>query len=113
MGETPKVERSATRRDSGVAAYVAYRDAEHIENPAVHAAYDRLGARFSAITQLLRARTRAGVSQQGLAEAMGTTRSAVSRLESGKHSPSVDTLSDAAAALGYELQIKFVKRRRG
>ncbi|MEW6217030.1 MAG: helix-turn-helix transcriptional regulator, partial [Candidatus Bipolaricaulota bacterium] len=61
--------------------------------------------------KLLAARTRAGVTQQEVAAAMGTTRSAVSRLESpGKHSPSVKTLIKYARAVGCDIEIGLVPR---
>jgi transcriptional regulator with XRE-family HTH domain len=44
---------------------------------------------------------------------MGVTQSVVGRLEGGRHSPSVDTLAQFAAAAGYELRIAFVKPRQG
>ena len=49
-------------------------------------------------------------------ERMGTQPPAVARLESalssGKHSPSIDTLKRYAEAVGCELQIQLVPRRR-
>lgn len=51
-------------------------------------------------------RTRAGLSQQELAERMGTTLRTVNRLESGQHPlPSIKTLRRFAAALGGRLTI--------
>jgi transcriptional regulator with XRE-family HTH domain len=41
---------------------------------------------------------------------MGTTKSAVSRLESARrHAPSLSTLRRYAKAVGYELQVKLVR----
>lgn len=63
-------------------------------------------------------RTRAGITQEELASRMGTSVSAISRLESGFHVPSLDTLRKLAAALGGRVKIDIVgivslKRRDG
>ena len=75
--------------------------------------YEALGPEFELLRQMLGARTKAGLSQAAVAERMGTHAPAITRLESalssGKHSPSIDTLKRYAEAVGYELQIKFVK----
>jgi DNA-binding XRE family transcriptional regulator len=53
-------------------------------------AHDALELGCEVAGQLLRARSRAGLTQDAVAERMGTTKSAVSRLESaGKHAPSL------------------------
>src|SRR5438552_15407351 len=79
----------------------------------VRAEYEALGPEFELLRQMLGARTKAGLSQADVAERMGTHAPAITRLESalssGKHSPSIDTLKQYAEAVGYELQIKFVK----
>lgn len=50
-------------------------------------------------------RTRRGVTQRELARRMGTSETAVARLESGFHLPSTETLRRLAAALGGRLTI--------
>jgi transcriptional regulator with XRE-family HTH domain len=61
---------------------------------------------------LLRARTKAGLTQDAVAERMGTTKSAVSRLEgAGKHAPSLSTLRKYALAVGCELQVRLVPQK--
>ena len=76
------------------------------------AAYDALDEEFSALDALLTARKEAGLTQAQVAERMGTTTSAVSRLEaslaSEKHSPSFATLRKYAAACGKSLRISLV-----
>jgi hypothetical protein len=54
------------------------------------------------------------VSPGGGAARVGTTQSAIARLESGarKHSPSIATLQRYARALGYRVEIRLVKARR-
>jgi transcriptional regulator with XRE-family HTH domain len=67
---------------------------------------------YQVIDQLLKARARAGLTQDAVAERMGTTKSAVSRLEgSGKHSPSIGTLRRYAKAVGCDLQVRLVPHK--
>jgi DNA-binding XRE family transcriptional regulator len=75
-------------------------------------AYDALAPEYALVNQMLSARAKAGLTQDAVAERMGTTKSAISRLESaGKHAPSIATLKRYADAVGYELEVKFVRRR--
>lgn len=61
---------------------------------------------------MLKARTRAGLTQDAVADRMGTTKSAVSRLEAiGKHSPSLATLKRYAQAVGCDRRVKFVPQK--
>ena len=76
-------------------------------------AYDALEAEYALAHEMLSARTRAGLTQEAVADSMGTTKSAVSRLESAaKHTPSLATLERYASAVGCELRIKLVPHKR-
>jgi DNA-binding XRE family transcriptional regulator len=75
-------------------------------------AYDALELEYKVASQMLRARARAGLTQDAVAEKMGTTKSAISRLESaGKHAPSLATLKRYAQAVGCDLQVKLVPQK--
>lgn len=75
-------------------------------------AYNALEAEYRLIDEMLRARTRAGLTQDAVADRMGTTKSAVSRLEAiGKHSPSLATLKRYAEAVGCDLRVKLVRQK--
>jgi DNA-binding XRE family transcriptional regulator len=52
--------------------------------------------------QIREHRTRAGLTQEALAEKSGLPQSHISRLESGQHSPTAKTLEKIAVALGAE-----------
>lgn len=80
---------------------------------AVRKAYDELHDEFAFLDEVLKARAAAGLTQAEVAARVGTTQSAIARLESGarKHSPSIATLQRYAQALGYRLEIKLVKGR--
>ena len=75
-------------------------------------AYADLELEYQVAGQMLKARTRAGLTQDAVAERMGTTKSAISRLESaGKHAPSLSTLERYATAVGCDLQVKLVPHK--
>ncbi|HRE17911.1 MAG TPA: helix-turn-helix transcriptional regulator [Rhodocyclaceae bacterium] len=75
-------------------------------------AYEALALEYELASQMLKARARAGLTQDAVAERMGTTKSAISRLESaGKHAPSLATLKRYAQAVGCELQVKLVPHK--
>jgi len=73
------------------------------------AAYAESADEYELVRELLAARAKAGLTQEQVAVSMGTTKSAVSRLEgAGKHSPSVGTLKKYARAVGCEVEIRLV-----
>jgi transcriptional regulator with XRE-family HTH domain len=81
-----------------------------LERTDVKTEYDRLDEEFQFLDEFLKARAAAGVTQAEVAERIGTTQSAVARLESGrgKHSPSIATLEKYAHALGCRLELRLV-----
>lgn len=75
-------------------------------------AYDALALEYQIADQMLRARSRAGLTQDAVAQRMGTTKSAVSRLEgAGKHAPSLATLKRYAEAVGCEISVELVPQK--
>ena len=85
-----------------------------LSRPEVKAAYDAAVEEFAFLDEVLRARAESGLTQAEVAQRIGTTQSAIARLESAepKHSPSIATLQKYAKALGYTVQVKLVKERR-
>ena len=74
-------------------------------------AYNDLEDEYTLVREMLSARSKSGLTQEAVAELMGTTKSAVSRLESaGKHAPSLTTLKKYARAVGCDLKIKFIPK---
>lgn len=73
--------------------------------------YEKLSEEFEFLDEILKARSAAGLTQADIAARIGTTQSAIARLESaaGRHSPSIATLQRYASALGYRLQVRLVK----
>ena len=80
----------------------------------VKAEYENLADEFSLLDEFLKARAAQGLTQAQVAEKIGTTQSAVARMESGsgKHSPSLATLAKYADALGCKLEVRLIRRPR-
>ncbi|HJW40318.1 MAG TPA: helix-turn-helix transcriptional regulator [Rhizomicrobium sp.] len=79
-----------------------------LKDPEVRREYDALEEEFALIGELLKARTRAKLTQAQVARRMGTSQSAVARLESGR-SPSLASLRKYAKATGSKVEIKLSK----
>ena len=72
-------------------------------------AYAESAEECELVRELLAARAKAGLTQEQVAASMGTTKSAVSRLEAvGKQSPSVSTLKKYARAVGCAVEMRLV-----
>jgi transcriptional regulator with XRE-family HTH domain len=83
-------------------------------NAEVKAEFKALSDEFALLDEFLKARAAQGLTQAQVAEKIGTTQSAVARMESGhgKHSPSLATLSKYAQALGCKLEVRLVRSAR-
>ncbi len=81
---------------------------EMLSDPEVRGAYDAMADEFDLARELIAARVRAGLTQAELADRMGTTQSAVARIEGGKRLPSVKTLLRYAEATGCRALVKLV-----
>lgn len=58
--------------------------------------------------QIIReARQRMGLTQQELAEQLGTTQSVITRWETGQRSPTLETVTRAVRACGLDLTVKL------
>jgi transcriptional regulator with XRE-family HTH domain len=75
--------------------------------------YEHLDEEFCLLDAFLKARAAAGITQAEVADRIGTTQSAIARLESGKgkHSPSLATLQKYARALGCRLELRLVRAK--
>jgi transcriptional regulator with XRE-family HTH domain len=62
---------------------------------------------FEMTRELIPARRRAGLMQGQIAELMGTSRSLVARLESGRQAPSLRTVQRYAHALGFRAMVRL------
>ena len=66
-----------------------------------------LTPRYEVVEQLKSARKAQNVTQEVLAERVGTKKSNLSRLESGRYNPSLDFLIKVADSLGKQIQIRI------
>src|SRR5713101_415319 len=74
---------------------------------AYRAEHERLAPYEELARQIIRLRIDHNLSQEALAARVGTTKTAISRLESGRHAPNVESLRKIAAAFGGHLVIGF------
>jgi len=81
-------------------------------NADVKAEFEKLSDEYALLDEFLKARSDQGLTQAQVAQKIGTTQSAVARMESGsgKHSPSLATLSKYAEALGCKLEVRLVRK---
>ena len=63
---------------------------------------------MSVLRELVEARRKANLNQTEVARRMNVPQSAVVRLESGTHSPTLSTLSRYAAAIGVKLEVRRI-----
>lgn len=77
------------------------------QNVEVKKAYDDLSAEFELISSLITMREKSGLTQEQVAEKMGTKSPNISRLESGRSNPSLKTLVSYAQACGFKLNLGF------
>ena len=82
--------------------------ARFMEDSAFREEYARIDEEYALIEALVRARSAAKLTQAELARRLGTTQSAVARLEGGRVSPSFATLRRYAEATGTRLTVNLV-----
>src|SRR5580704_2999233 len=80
---------------------------ERLKDPEFKAAYDALEDEFALAGALIEARSKADMTQEQVAHAMGTTQTVIARLESGRTMPSTRTLKRFAKATHTRLRISF------
>lgn len=84
--------------------------AEWKKDPRYVAVYEALKEEFALASAMIKARGEADMTQEQVAEAMGTTQAVVARLESGKALPSTRTLERFARATHTRLRITFERK---
>jgi len=78
-----------------------------MKDPAFREEYAKVDEEFALVEAMVRARTAANLTQSEVAARIGTTQSAIARLEGGRLSPSVSTLRRYAEATGTRLTLGF------
>jgi len=82
---------------------------KQLKDPKFKAEYDALEEEFALASTLIGARARAKLSQEEVARRMGTSQSAVARMESGRTLPSTSSLVKYAKATGHKVEIRLLK----
>lgn len=107
VSRTANLDRMA-RKISSVGTSVADDlEAKRARSPRLRRAHDRLQPLEQLARVIILRRARLGLSQQNLAERMGTTASVISRIESGQHRTTTETLRRLAEALGGHAVVGF------
>jgi ribosome-binding protein aMBF1 (putative translation factor) len=75
------------------------------KNPELKREYDALAVEYQVMKAVLEARVSKGLSQQQLAELMGTSQANISKLENGVLNPSVKLLDRVARACDMKLTV--------
>ena len=83
-----------------------------LKDPEVKAEYDALSSSFEMKRKMITLRKKAGLTQEQMAELLGTKKSNISRLESVSSgiSPRLATIEDYARVLGYSIKVEFEPR---
>lgn len=86
---------------------------EALQDKEFKAEYELLRSEFELMQKLIKARKKARVSQQELAERLEVQQPAIARLERGGYTTtSVSKLSRVADALGYSIKISLSPKKR-
>lgn len=89
------------------AASRAARWRRSVQSPEYQAEQKRLAPYEALARMVIARRIRYGLTQEQLADRMGTSESAISRLEGGQHRPSVGTLEKLGEAFGERIVLGF------
>lgn len=83
-----------------------------MQRPGFREAWEAGADDYATLRSLLEARKQSGLTQEEIATRMGTSKSAVSRLESSlrdpRHSPTFETIRRYAKACGKRVEIQLV-----
>jgi transcriptional regulator with XRE-family HTH domain len=79
------------------------------KSPVYRAALEEFRTYETIARAIIKLRMDMNMSQEELAKAVATSSSAIARLESGQHKPSVETLRRIAKAFNRDLVISFAK----
>lgn len=82
-----------------------------LSDPEVRAHYEELRPQYQVIGEIIRQRQRRQMTQEQLAQRIGTTQSAVARIEAGKANVTIETLERIAEALECSLSFSLKPRK--
>lgn len=82
--------------------------AEKMKDPEFAREWERLEPEYAVINAILDAEQELGLTQSEFAKRCGMKQSALSRLQTGKTSPTLKTLQQLADGMGKKLVIQFI-----
>ena len=84
-------------------------DAKQIINsdPEVMRELELNAVEYQVVREIIKARKELNLTQEQLADLVGTKQSNISRLESGEYNPTIEFLSKIANAMGKTLEIRL------
>ena len=78
-----------------------------LQDKATKKAYRELAPRYAIIEMIIKKRLKIGLSQEALANKIGTKQSAIARFESGRTNPTLSFLTNITSALNGKLTISL------
>ena len=84
--------------------------ADFIKDPKFRHEYEKLQPHFEIASQIIEARMKKCITQEGLAKRMGTGQAVISRLEGANAKPSLSLIQRLADALELKFELKFTPR---
>jgi transcriptional regulator with XRE-family HTH domain len=84
--------------------------AKLLSNPKTKKYYQELKMEFHIATEIIKLRTKFGLTQRQLAEKTGIKQPQIARIESGTQQVKLETLERIAESLGYSVEIKLVPK---
>lgn len=83
---------------------------QKLQDPKFRREYEKVQTEFAPVRAIIQARMKRGITQSHIAKKMGTTQSAIARVESGSANPSLKFMQKLADALDLRLDIRFLPR---
>ncbi len=81
-----------------------------MKDPAYRLEYENLEPEFALASAMIEARIKKKISQEELANRVGTGQAVISRLEGMNAKPSISLIQRVADALGLKFELKFTPR---
>jgi len=82
-----------------------------LQDEDVHREYEGQSYEFEVAHELIEARVSAGLTQEEVADKMGTTQSVIARIESASHLPSMKSIVRYAMAVGARPMLKLLSSK--
>lgn len=78
-----------------------------LQDKTTRKAYEKLAPQYAIIEMIIKKRLKIGLSQEALADKIGTKQSAIARFESGRTNPTLSFLTNITNALNGRLTISL------